>query len=189
MMEKKNEMRTRKPYCLEKGDHYITTERNATYDKMARNLHHPDYREDFKQHYNELFRINMKLHDLNYPAPPPEIRTGKLKEVNPLTGTLSTTMVNSKAYMTSRGKSKYMSTLKSKSAGKVKKNFKDEYIDNLKQNEGAPFADQERIVADIIADLRQSGVDMETITNAFEDLSVDFIVHQDINELEIDLHF
>ena len=90
------EREPRKPHCLEKGDHMITTERVATYDAMSRNMHHPSYRNDFTKHYDDLFRLNLSVHDLNYPAPPPEIRTRKIKKLDPLTGTMSTTMMSSK---------------------------------------------------------------------------------------------
>ena len=180
---------TRRPHCVEKGDHMITTERVATYNRMARNLHHPRYREDFTKHYDDLFRANLKFYDLNYPAPPPEIRTRKNKQLDPLTGTMSTTMYSTRYASTdTKRKSKYMST-RTLSQRKSHKSFKDEFVERLKQNEGAPFADQERIVADIVKALYKGGVDNETIRAAFENATVEFIVHQDTAELEIDVHF
>ena len=180
---------TRRPHCLEKGDHMITTERVATYDRMARNLHHPHYRNDFSKHYDDLFRANLKFYDLNYPAPPPEIRTRKHKQLDPLTGTMSTTMYSTRYASTdTRRKSKYMST-RTLSQRKTHKSFADEFVERLKQNEGAPFADQEKIVADIVKALLKGDVDMDTIQAAFENVHVEFIVHQDTSELEIDVHF
>ena len=180
---------TRRPHCLEKGDHMITTERVATYDRMARNLHHPSYRHDFTTHYDDLFRANLKFYDLNYPAPPPEIRTRKLKQLDPLTGTMSTTMYSSRLASTdTKRKSKYMST-RTYQRRKSHKSFKDEFVERLKQNEGAPFADQEKIVADIVKALLKGDVDMDTIQAAFENVNIEFIVHQDTAELEIDVHF
>lgn len=181
------EREPRKPHCLEKGDHMITTERVATYDAMSRNMHHPSYRSDFTKHYDDLFRLNLSVHDLNYPAPPPEIRTRKIKQLDPLTGTMSTTMLSSKLTSSdARRKSKYMSTMKSQSHSKAT-SFNDEFLEKLKQNEGMPFADQEKIIADIVRALSKSDVDMETIRLAFEDVHVEFIVNK--NELEIDVHF
>lgn len=180
----------RKPHRLERGDHMITTERVATYDKMARNLHHPSYRNDFTKHYDDLFRLNLKFHDLNYPAPPPEIRTRKYKTIDPMTGTMSTTLLSSRVTNSeTRKKSKYMSTKRLGSPKKQITSFREKFIEDLKRDEGKPFADQERIIAELVRSLLKEGVEMETIQNAFEDVRIDFIVHQDTSELEIVLNF
>lgn len=180
----------RRPHCLEKGDHMITTERVATYNKMARNLHHPHYREDFTRHYDDLFRLNLKLHDLNYPAPPPEVRTRKIKKYDPMTGTMSTTMLSSRTSNETRKKNKYTSTKRPSSQQKqIITSFREKFIEDLKRDEGKPFADQERIVAELIRGLLKEGVEMEAIQNAFEDVNIEFIVHQDTSELEIVLNF
>lgn len=182
---------TRKPGKLERGDFFISTERMETYDKYARNLHHPRYRADFNSHYNDLFRANMKFHDLNYPAPPRETiekRTMKFYdgELPDSTTQMTSTNLMSSHMLSSSSlkKSKYMTSRRS-SMRMNQKNIKEQFIEKLKMNEGQPFADQEKIVADIVRALMKGDVDVDTIQSALEDVNIEFNVNEETSELEI----
>lgn len=185
---------SRRPHQLEKGDHFISSDRACLYDRMARNLHHPSQRFDFTKHYDELFRLNIKHYDLNYPAPPPEIRNETLrrkkKEEELMGGARSAAFMSSRRMSSStKKKSKYMSELRNAPTKKVQRGSKDQLIERLKLDEGAPFVDKEKLIADIVKCLIKADIDIETIRDAFEDVEIEFVVNESTSELEICLHF
>ena len=71
---------TKQTIRMEKNDKMISSERYTSYDRLARNYHHPSYRDSFVNHYDELFRFNLAFHELNHPAPP---KRSKLMSINP----------------------------------------------------------------------------------------------------------
>lgn len=175
-------------------DRIDSGERQATYDKMARTLHHPDYRADMINHYDELARFNRKFHQLNYPCPPPSLRDHDIIEemVNAQNGLTST-------YSKSKSKSIYESGHFASSDKKVKsmcltssrlqkikqKNLKDQILQKI--NEGSN-PEVERIIAIIAKSLIENGIDFQTVQLALEDVHIRFIADTKSSEFEIEIN-
>ena len=161
-------------------DPIMSDERARVYDRFARNLHHPKYLHVFTEHYNELARIDRKIHDLNYPCPPP-----KQNLISNLNGTLQGTLsLKDSFYQSSdqRYKSKYCSHLKKE----VKRyTLRDQIIEKFQQE----FDDYEKIEAIIVKSLRRNGISEENINTACQNLIAACDVDKDTSEITITLKF
>ena len=162
-------------------DPIMSNERARVYDRYARNLHHPKYLHIFTEHYNELARIDRKIHDLNYPCPPPS----STNVVSNLNGTLQGTLsLKDSFYQSSdqRYKSKYFSHLKKEVKGYT---LRDHIIEKFQQE----FDDYEKIEAIIVKSLRKNGVSEENINIACQNLVAACDVNKEASEITITLKF
>ena len=160
-------------------DNLYSTDRAALYDTMARNLHHPEYRKDFVAHYNDLTRINRKMHDLNYPCPRPRPKKTK-RGVD--------TTIESKSVLMStdtKFKSKYMSSYRLQQAKQPQKTLKTQILEKAAKGQ---FADPEKIVVAIVRSLLHAGCDPEMVEQAMQNVAIRFVVDPETSELEISLH-
>ena len=85
-------------------------------------------------------------------------------------------------------RSKFMNKLSVQKAKAPQPSIKDQIIHKLRNLDGQPFADPEKIVANIHRILKNNGCDDETINDAIENIRIEFVVHENPNELEISLH-
>ena len=159
-------------------DNLYSTDRAALYDTMARNLHHPEYRQDFVGHYNDLTRLNRKMHDLNYPCPRP--RPKKMKKID--------ATAESRSHLTStdaKFKSKYMSSYRLQQAKQPQKTLKRQILEKAAKGQ---FADPEKIVVAVVRSLLQAGCDPDMIEQAMQNVAIRFVADPETGELEISLH-
>ena len=171
-------MKERKLAQLPKGDNMISSIRVSHYDNISRNLHHPSYRKDFISHYDELFRHNLEIYDLNYPCPPKEL----IFEDNHLITQYGTGL----STLTQK-KSKYMNSKRSREISE-QNTYINQLFKKLKKKEGTPFTNPDSIKHIFKNALRKGNIDEETIAYATEDMHIEYIVNQDQKELEINIH-
>lgn len=165
-------------------DNLYNTDRAALYDQMARNLHHPRYREGFVSHYNDLTRLNRKMHDLNWPRPHP-----KPKKSSTDTNMVTESAFDKSSHMNStetRFRSKYMSSHRMQQTKQPQKTLKDQILE--KASNGS-FADTDKIVLAVMRSLAQAGCDRETIEQAMQNAAIRFVANKETSELEICIHF
>lgn len=161
-------------------DNLYHTDRAALYDQMARNLHHPRYREGFVSHYNDLARMNRKMHDLNWPCPHPKPKKSS-KDMMATEVTVDKSLhLNS---TDTRFKSKYVSSRLQQT--KPQKTLKGQILE--KASKGS-FADPDKIVVAIVRSLLQAGCDPETVEQAMQNAAIRFVVNKETSELEICVH-
>lgn len=168
--------------------------RQATYDRMARTLHHPSYKSDMINHYDELARYNRKFHNLNYPCPPPSMKemenptdfvpkptsTSIIASKSRLNGTQSSYLASSSKAM----RSIYMSSTRMQNIKTQMSNLKDQLL--IRAQKGS-IPDQDQIYAILIHHLLQNGVDFDTIRLALEDSQIVITADPKTSEFVIEL--
>ncbi|OHS94292.1 hypothetical protein TRFO_39499 [Tritrichomonas foetus] len=171
-------------------DSIDSTERQATYDRMARTLHHPRYRANMINHYDELSRVNRKFHDLNYPIPPPSMRERDIiKDMKASTfqqSLLKSSTNKSSSHLMSTDKKVKSMYMTSSRLMKVKqKNLKDQIISKAKEGS---VPETEKIIAVIAKTLIENGIDFETVQLALENVLVKVFVDKKTSEFEIEIN-
>ena len=167
-----------------------SVKRQNTYERMSRTLHHPRYRNDMHNHYDELSRVNRKFHNLNYPLPPPSMRDRNIiEDMTSLQSTrlnASTNTTRSSSHMTSTDKKVMSMYMTSSRLMKVKqRNLKEQIL--KKAREGS-VPEREKIIAVIARTLIENGIDYETVQLALENVQVKIFVDKKTSEFEIELN-
>lgn len=155
----------------------ITSRAVATYDRMARNLHHPSYHEPAEYHYYELHTLNRTLHDLNYPNPNPKPPKQKAASQT-MTGTITTTT------RTGMGDTKARSSLTSsfRSSKKYETRLSESILSNLHDQILVP---KERVASILRRALKNAGMNEDKIDLVLSDITVDYVILENNSKIQI----
>jgi hypothetical protein len=154
-------------------------DRASLYDQIARNQY-PRTREDYRQHEDELTRLNRHWHNLKFPCPKP-----KPKKTDDAT-TVATQSVTMTTGTSTRMRGKYMSSYRLQQERQKQQHVTlNQQI--LKAAVGKDFANRVAVLAALTRTLQQAGCDMGTIQLALQNSSVHFSVNEQLGELEIDV--